>query len=83
MDKKDGGFTYKVGIIDYSVSGKCGECRDCGEKGKEEERRVGTRKTERKEEKKKTGGRKGKWKKRGLSKLLFGHNGRGRSVTIN
>jgi hypothetical protein len=63
------GITAKVSIIDHSVSGKCGKGRDnwgkgvAGEEGKE--------KKGKRENRRKIGEEKGKWHKRGLSKLIF------------
>jgi hypothetical protein len=68
------GVIFKVDIIDYSVSGYCGE-----KLGKE--RKI---KDERRRERRKIFGEKGKWNKRpSPSKLKFGQNGKRRQVTKN
>jgi hypothetical protein len=69
----------KVGIVDYSVSNECGGGGGWRER-KGEERRERRRKEERIKEvrRKKVRSEKGKWDKRGVSKLIFGQNGRGR-----
>jgi hypothetical protein len=51
------------------------EVRICGERGREE-RKVRRRKKEKREER--SGGEKGKWNKRRLSKLIARQSGRGR-----
>jgi hypothetical protein len=69
---------WKVGIVDYSASDEWGAGKDSGMKGRGKSGRDGE---EMKREWKKStenivGREKGNWGKRGLSRLLFGQNGR-------
>jgi hypothetical protein len=75
----------RVGIVDYSVSGGCRRCRDSEARMYAKARRGEWRKEERMEEKSRkiAGGEKGKWGKRGPSRLIFGQRGGGRQVILD
>jgi hypothetical protein len=70
----------RVAVVDYPASGQCGGGRGSRVKGGGEQEGEGEdrRREWKKSAEKIVGEEKGKWGKRGLSRLIFGERGRGK-----